>query len=128
MYQQGDFGRGDTKHFGDVRVFNPLARCYRTKRLEAIHISNEKEKKRTYAQRVLDVEHGTFTPLVFSCFGGMSRECTRFYQRLAELLSKKRKLDISEETCYIRTKLNFSLLRSMVLCMYVDQDPLGVPT
>ena len=61
------------KAFCDVRVFNPLAKCYRTKTLDSIHLSNEREKKRKYGQRILEVDHGTFTPLVFSCFGGMSR-------------------------------------------------------
>jgi len=28
------------------------------------------EKKRMYEERVREVEHGTFTPLVFSCTGG----------------------------------------------------------
>ena len=67
------------KAFYDLREFNPLAKCYRKKTLEAIHQNNEKEKKRVYGQRILEVEQGTFTPLFFSCFGGMSRECFKFY-------------------------------------------------
>ena len=105
------------KAFCDIRVFNPLAKCYRKKTLEAIHQNNEKEKKRVYGQRILEVEHGTFTPLVFSCFGGMSHECFKFYQRLAELIAEKRKINISETSNYIRTKINFSLIRSMLLCI-----------
>ena len=35
------------------------------------HTSQENEKKRKYNQRVLDVEMGTFTPLVFGTNGGM---------------------------------------------------------
>ena len=35
------------------------------------------------------MEHGSFTPLVFSTFGGLGREATVFYSRLAELPSKK---------------------------------------
>ena len=98
-------------------MFNPLAKCYRTKTLESMHLTHEKEKKRKYGQRILEVEHGTLTPLVFSCFGGMSRECHKFYQRLAELLAEKRKISISESSCYVRTKINFSLIRSMILCI-----------
>ena len=55
------------------------------KTLAKVHELNEKEKKVKYAERVVEVEHATFTPLVFSCFGGMSRECgtyfTENYQR-----------------------------------------------
>ena len=43
-----------------------------------MYSDHEKEKKRLYNSRVIEVEHGTFTPLVFSTTGGMSRECTFF--------------------------------------------------
>ena len=33
---------------------------------------NEQEKKRRYNDRIVNVEHGYFTPLGFSCYGGMS--------------------------------------------------------
>ena len=66
---------------------------------------------------VLGIEHGSFTPLVFSCFGGMSRECSYFYKRLSEKLADKRNISISEATCFIRTKINFSLVKSLVLCI-----------
>ena len=72
------------KLFCDIRVFNPLAKCYRNKSLEKMHERNEKEEKIKYAVRVIEVEHGSFTPVLFSCLGGMSRECAAFYKRLAE--------------------------------------------
>ena len=43
-----------------------------------MYSDHEKEKKRLYNSRVIEVSHGTFTPLVFSTSGGMSRECTFF--------------------------------------------------
>ena len=49
----------------------------------------EKEKKRKYQQRVLDVEMGSFTPLVLGTNGGMGADCNRFLKRLAEKLSEK---------------------------------------
>ena len=54
--------------FCDVRVFNPLARCHLHHSLPAVHKKNENEKNREYNQQILQVEHGSFTPLVFSCF------------------------------------------------------------
>ena len=39
-----------------------------------------KEKKRAYNERVKEIEQRTFTPLVFSVMGGMSREYDRFYK------------------------------------------------
>ena len=50
--------------FCDVRVFNPLARCHLHHSLPAVYKKNENEKKREYNQRILQVEHGSLTPLV----------------------------------------------------------------
>ena len=113
---RGFWMRGQ-RAFCDVRVFNPLAKCHRSKPLAKVHEIHEKEKKVKYARRVIEIEHGTFTPLVFSCFGGMSRECSYFYKRLSERIAEKRDISVSEATCFIRTKINFSLIKSLVLCI-----------
>ena len=110
------WGRG-TKAFLDVRIFNPIANCYLSQKLESAHISNEKKKKRKYNQRILDVEHGTFTPLVFSCFGGMSKECSAFFKRLTILIAEKRGQRYEDICSYIRTRISFSLIRVAVLCI-----------
>ena len=65
---------------------------------------NEKEKKRAYNERVQEIEQGTFTPLVFSAMGGMSRECDRFYKRLCELLADKRKVSSQQLSQWVRRK------------------------
>ena len=87
------------------------------KSLKSIHQSHEQEKRRAYNQRVIKVEHGSFTPLVFSTVGGQSYECGRFYNRLSTLLSEKRGEHKSQTTAYIRCKINFSLLRSALVCL-----------
>ena len=46
-------------------------------------------KERSYEARIREVEHGTFTPLIFSATGGMADEASIFYKRLASLLSDK---------------------------------------
>ena len=48
---------------------------------------HEQEKKRQYATRVLEIEKGTFTLLVFTTTGGMEEGCLRYHRRLAELNS-----------------------------------------
>ena len=85
---RGFWGRGN-KAFQDIRVFNPLAKSYMDKPVADAHKANENQKKRVYNQRVIEVEHSSFTPLVFSCFGGYSKECSKFYKRLAELIAEK---------------------------------------
>ena len=46
-------------------------------------------KKRAYQQRVLEVEHASFTPVVLSATGGMANEATLFYKRIVSRLSQK---------------------------------------
>lgn len=103
--------------FCDVRVFNPLAHTYRNQSLKAAHKTNENAKKREYGERVLNIEHGSFTPLVFSCFGGMSEECTKFFNRVSDMISEKRNIEPSVARSWIRTKLSFSLIKTMNLCI-----------
>ena len=54
--------------------------------LKQLYKQQENEKKRKYASRILEVEQGPFTPLVFSTTAGMGEECARYHARLAELL------------------------------------------
>ena len=106
-----------SKAFFDVRVFNPLAKSYTKQTMKAVHRENENKKKREYGERVLNVEHGSFTPLVFSCLGGMSPECTHFYNRVADKISEKRDISVGKGRAWVRTKLSFCLLRTAHLCI-----------
>ena len=78
---RGFQNRGQQAFF-DIRVFDPNACRYLNKSLQQGHAMNEHEKKRLCNERVLQVGHGTFTPLVFSIYGSMGRECNMFYSRL----------------------------------------------
>ena len=77
----------------------------------------EEKKKRAYEQRILDVEHGTFTPIVFSTSGGMRRLAWTFYARLAHLLSIKRQTGYAAIMGLIQCKISFSLTRSAIMCL-----------
>ena len=61
--------------FFDVRVCHPNADSYRDLTPNQIYQKYEKEKKRQYAERVMEIEQGTFTPLVFTTTGRMVDEC-----------------------------------------------------
>ena len=63
------------------------------------------------------MEHGTFAPLVFSIYGSMGREFAKFYSKLSELLSDKRKENVSLTVNWLRTKLRFGILKSCLLCL-----------
>ena len=68
--------------FFDVRVCHPNAESYKDLTIQQIYRKHEYEKKRLYANRVLEVEQGTFTSLVFTATGGMAEEYKRFHSRL----------------------------------------------
>ena len=55
--------------FYDVKVFNPFIKSHLNQKLDTAFRSNENEKKRQYNQRIIEVEHGSFTPLIFTPYG-----------------------------------------------------------
>ena len=113
---RGFWQRGQRAFF-DIKVFNPNARSYLSQTLQQQYRNHENIKKRAYNERVLQVENGTFTPLIFSVHGGMSPECSFFYKRLAGLISEKRGESISVVSSWIRTRTSFALLRSALMCI-----------
>ena len=68
-----------------------------------------------YEQRVLEIEHSSFTPLVMSATGGMGPLATIFYKRLAAMLAEKQGTQYSKTIQWIRCKLSFALLRTAIL-------------
>ena len=106
-------GRFERTYF-DVRVFNPHApsnwypHCYR---------KHEIEMKCQYEQRVREIEHSSFTPFVLSATGGMAKEATVFYKRLASCLAAKWDQSYSATMSWLRCRLTFSLLRSAIQCI-----------
>ncbi len=69
--------------------FNPLAPSNMQLSIDKCFSKHEKEKKRTYGQRVREIEHASFIPLVMSATGGLAREATHFYKGMASLLAEK---------------------------------------
>jgi len=98
----------------DCGVFNPLAPSNRNQALAAVYRKHELEKKRAYQQRIQEVEHSSFTPLVLSATGGMGNEATTFYKHLASLLAQKWDSPYSSTLCWLRCRLSYSLLRSSI--------------
>ena len=114
------WGRDRQRAFFDVRVFNPFAPSYRNTSLPQCYRKNELEKRRAYDERIREIEHGSFSPLVFSAAGGMGETAKVVYKRLASLIADKYNKPYSKIINWLRCRLSFSLLRS---CVYVDQDP-----
>ena len=103
------------KTFVDIRIMHPNSPSYMDKTVKQVYRQHELEKKRTYNERIIQVEKGSFTPIVLSTFGGMGPEADRFHKRLAELIAEKRNETYSSVVNYIRTRLRFCLLRSILI-------------
>ena len=97
-----------------MRVFNPHAPSNKNMTHTACYKKHEREKKQAYEQRVREVEHSSFTPLVLAATGGLGNEASTFYKRLASLLSHKWEAPYSTTLCWLRCRLTFSLLRSSI--------------
>ena len=113
---RGFWVRGQQAFF-DVGVSDPNANQYLNKALPQCYIQNEKEEERQYNERVLEIDHGSFTPFVFPIYGGMGRKSRAFYNRLAKKIAEKRELHQSVVINWIRTKISFALLKSALLCL-----------
>ena len=85
--------------------------------VESIYKKHENEKKRTYNDRVLNNEHGSFTPLVFSINGGMSQENLVFHKHLAEKIADKTEQSFDKVMAWIRCKLSYLIMKSALLCL-----------
>ena len=113
------------KSFFDVRVTHPNCLSNRSKPFQKIYEENEKEKKDEYNERVLNVEKGTFTPLVFLTSGGMSKECKRFINRLADLQARKKGEEYGDVVRVLRTKLRFALLKTTLIALRGHREKVG---
>ena len=103
--------------FLDVRVMHPNSPSYEDMSPKDIYDKHEKEKKRSYNNRVMQIEKGTFTPLIFSTTGGMGPECARYHKRIAELLAHKRGEEYSHVVNHVRTRIRFALLKSVLIAI-----------
>ena len=107
---RGFWQRGNV-HFLTSGFLNLSQRATLTRNLTRLSRAMRKRKKRQYNQRIIEVEHGSLSPLVFSPYG------ERFLTELVLKLSEKKQIDYSIAICWRRERLAFNLLRSAVLCV-----------
>ena len=72
---------------------------------------------RAYEERVRDIEHGTFTPLIFAATGGLGRAATVMYRILASQLADKWKEPYGTVMGWLRCQISFSMTRSAIACL-----------
>ena len=106
-----------------VRVPHVNSKYNQGKVTSRIFKEQEEGEKRKYQQRVLDVEMGYFTPLVFGTNGGMGADFNCFLKRLAEKLSEKNEEPYHITITWIKTLLSFEILRSVHTCVRGSRTP-----
>ena len=83
-----DFWRPSQRAFFDIRVFNANAQSNISRNIEETFSHHEREKARQYSDRIVNVEHGSFTPIIFSTHGDYYQLTFRFIYQLAKLMSQ----------------------------------------
>ena len=111
--------------FFDIRVFNPFAPSNRSRSLSVTYQQHERLKRRAYEQRIREVEHGSFTPIVLSATGGMGNAAQVTFKRMVSMLAVKRDQPYSQVMNVVRCMLNFSLLKSQIRCIRGSRSSMG---
>jgi len=103
--------------FYDVCVTHPNSPTYENKSMKQIYNLHEARKMKKYNNRIIQVEKGTFTPLIYTTSGGWGPQAIRYHKSLAELMSLKRGEEYSAIISYMRTRIRFSILRSTLIAI-----------
>ena len=109
------FWREGQNIFFDVRITNCESQCHLTSK--KIFTKHEREKKRQYNNKIMNIEHCPFTPLVFSMNGGMAKECLKFHKFVAEKIAKKSGCRYEKVLSIIKCKLSFLILCASLMCV-----------
>ena len=113
---------GETAFF-DVRVTHVNSIFYKNLKTEQIIYRHEDAKKREYLERVLEVDHGSFTTLIFGTNGGFGEECKRFLSTLTNKLSEKNNDTNGTVITWLRTRLSMEITRASLLCLRGSRTP-----
>ena len=111
------FWRAMRVAFFDIKVVSPYAKSYAHLSNASLYRNAERSKEREYSERIKNVEHADFNPLVFTTAGGMAPQSQLVLKRIAAALCEKRDLPKSVVTGWLRCRLSFALLRTTLLCV-----------
>ena len=109
--------RAGQNAFFNVRVINTHFPSQIHLTTENVLKKYEQKKKRNYNKRIMNIEHGTFTPLVFSVSVGMGKECSMFHKHVADRLVIKTGERYEKIISTIRCKLSLLILKAALMCV-----------
>ena len=78
---------------------------------------NELGKMRAYGDRIVQVEKGSFVPLVYTTTSEMEKQCVRTHKRIAELVAGRKSEKYADVIDHVRTRVRFSLLKSILIAI-----------
>ena len=113
--------------FFDVRVINSHAPSNCSSSSDVCYRRHKRDKRRSYEQRILEVEHETPTPLVLSSSGGWGLSATVAFKRLASLISEKYGQSYSSTISWFRCRISHSLIDSAVACLRAPRSSRHAP-
>ena len=73
------------------------------------------QKKREYNWRIMNVDNGTFTSLIYSIDGRVGRECGNFYSHLCSKIAHKNNKKFSDVKSWVRCKVSFLCLKNSLM-------------
>src|SRR5579872_3808661 len=77
----------------------------------------EQSKIREYADRIRNVEHADFSPLVFTTTGIMALRCKIIFKKINEKIAQIKELPYSVVCGWMRCRFSFALLRTTLICL-----------
>ena len=101
----------------DLMVNSPTATSYQNTKVSKLLKTSENKKNREYKERINCVEHGDFSPLIFTTTGSMGTQALFVTKRIAQKLSDKSGHHISKVMGWLRCRISFALLRSTLTCL-----------
>ena len=113
---RGFYRPGQNSYF-DIKFLNPNSESYLSSSTEKVYERAETQKRRLYNERILNVEHGSFCPLVYSVTGGSGPEARTFFRLLCEKIAYKTQQNYSDVVNFLRCKLSFVIRKLVLLCI-----------
>ena len=83
---------------------------------------------RKYNTRILTVEKDSFTPLVYTTFGGLAPQAVRYHKKLAQMIASKKNEEYHHVMNHIRTRIGFALLRSVLVAVRGERGKRKIPS
>ena len=75
----------------------------------------------------MNIEHGTFTPLIFALNGGVGKECSMFHKHIAEHIATKSGDLYESVLTWMRCKLQFLVLPGALICIRGSRSTFNKP-